>query len=363
MRRLGRLCVLAVSLFSLAGCGSTPAADHGADDIAVQVATARTLEVPETLHLVGSLLAWERVSVSAEVAGRVAEIRVDLGDAVRAGDLAVRLDGRELRLQADAARAALAQAEAVLARARANHARGRALHERQVLSQEVFDGLISELRVAEANRAAAATQLALAGKHVEDATIRSPLDGFVAARFVSPGQYVVPPAPVVEIVAIDPLKLRFDVPDRAAASIREGLAVRVESEGSAVPAMRATVTRIGSALDPVTRTLPVECALPNPDAQLKPGQFVRAVVELGLQPAVTLPRAAIDTFAGTHRAFVVLPDGTVEPREVALGRDLGEEVAIASGIADGEVVAVSQLERLAHGVRVQPVESSSAMVR
>lgn len=320
--------------------------------IEVRTAVARVADVPDVFEGVGTLNAQERVSVASEIAGTVALTALDFGDAVGRGDVLVRLDDRESRLRADAARAALAQAEAVLARARANHRRASALFAQKVLSQEEFDAALSELRVAEANREAAASQAALAEKHVADTTIRSPLSGFVAERHVSAGQFVSPGTPVMELVAVDPLKLRVDLPEHAIGKVRKGLHVEVRTEAFPGRVFSGAVTRIGSALDRTTRTLAVESAVANPEAGLKPGQFARVRIQFGATPAVLIPRAAVDTFAGTHRVFVVDADGTVGERTVTLGRDLAEEIAVRDGLSGGETVATSNLERLAAGTVV-----------
>jgi membrane fusion protein (multidrug efflux system) len=159
---------------------------------------------------------------------------------------------------------------------------------------------------------------------------------------------------------VDPLKVRLDVPERFAGAVREGLPVTVELEAFPGEQFSGTVTRLGSALDGATRTLPVESTVPNPDARLKPGQFARARIDLGMQDAVVVPRAAIDSFAGTQRAFVIHDDGRVESRTITPGRDLGEEVVILNGIQAGETVAVSQLERLADGTQVRAVPGGAS---
>lgn len=346
---------------SLLGCNRAPATGQPetASALEIQTGLVRSTAVPNQLDLVGSLNAQERVTISSEVPGIVSEIRLDFGDRVRVGEILVRLDAHENRLRAEAARAALAQSRAVLARARADHDRAVELHQKKVLSDEMFDRAVSELHVAEANSDAAVTQLAIAEKHVEDTTIRSPLDGFIATRHVSVGQYVAPPAPVLDLVAVDPLKLRVDVPDHDVGLIRDGMAVRVETDAFPGEWFHGTIRRIGSALDPSTRTLPVEGSIPNPDARLKPGQFARAIIDLGVVASVVAPRAAVDTFAGVDRAFVVRQDRTIEARTVTLGRDLGEEIVVTGGLQPGEEVAVSHIERLADGMQVRVAERPS----
>jgi RND family efflux transporter MFP subunit len=338
-------------------CRSAPATGAAASQppLDVQAASVRRTTVPNGLTLVGTLNAQERVAVSPEAGGIVAEIAVDFGDAVGRGALLLRLDDTEAALRAAAARAGVAQADAVLVQAKSAYDRATGLLKQQVVSKDGFDSATRELRVAEANRDAAATQLALANKHVSDTVLHSPVDGFVAARHVSVGQYVAPYTPVFDLVVTNPLKLRVEVPERFVGPLRAGLSVTVEVEAFPGEQFAGTVSRVGSALDAATRTLPVESAIPNPDARLKPGQFAHVHLDLGAQEALVVPRAAIDTFAGIHRAFVIHADGSVEGRTITPGPDLGEEVVVQAGLTADETVAVSQLERLADGVRVNPI--------
>lgn len=354
MKRLASLLLL---LPLTAACGGAPATGAAANQLPldVQAASVRLATVPNSLSLVGTLNAQERVAVSAEAGGIVAEIAVDFGDAVGQDALLLRLDDTEAALRAAAASAGVAQADAVLVQVKSAYERATGLLKQNILSKESFDAATRELRVAEANRDAAATQLALANKHVRDTVLHSPVDGFVAERHVSVGQYVAPYTPVFDLVVTNPLKLRVEVPERFVGPIRAGLTVTVEVEAFPGEQFAGTVSRVGAALDASTRTLPVESAIPNPDARLKPGQFAQVRLELGTQEALVVPRAAIDTFAGIHRAFVIHTDGSVEGRTISPGPDLGEEVVVQTGLSADETVAVSQLERLADGVRVNPI--------
>ena len=357
-----RPALLLLLLLLTGACRSTPATGAAANQppLDVQAASVRRATVPNSLTLVGTLNAQERIAVSPEAGGIVAEIAVDFGDPVAHGALLLRLNDTEAALRAAAARAGVAQADAVLVQAKSAYERATGLLQQKVLSKDAFDAATRELRVAEANRDAAATQLALADKHVTDTVLHSPVDGFVAARHVSVGQYVAPYTPVFDLVVTNPLKLRVEVPERFAGPVRVGLAVVVEVEAFPGEQFAGVVSRVGSALDAATRTLPVESAIPNPDARLKPGLFAQARLDLGAQEALVVPRAAIDTFAGIHRAFVIHTDGNVEGRTITPGLDHGEEVVVQTGLAADETVAVSHLERLADGVRVNPIRQPTS---
>ena len=352
-RVLLRLGSSALVLIGLAGCGDSPkSATRDTPTVAVEVATVEEREVPQVLELVGSLEPDERIDVSPEVGGTISEVVVDFGDRVSRGSVLLRLRDEELSLIAAARRAAVAQAEAVLDRAKLDYDRVSALDRKKIVSQEALDQAESQLRIAEANREAAEQELAIAEKRVDDTVVRSPVDGFVSRRHVSPGQHVSPNAPVYELVVSDPMEIRVDVPERLAPGVRIGTPILIRLQAFPGREFSGAITRLGAAFDRDTRTLAVEGAIPNPDGTLKPGQFARVVLDLGPEAAIIVPRAAIDTFAGTHRAFVVDATGKIEARAVSLGRDLGETIVVLDGLDGGERVAVSHLDRLTDGVRV-----------
>ena len=348
--------LLSATLAAACHSGSATAPrDENGDELEVSTAPARLEEIPDALDAVGTLEPHERVILSAQIGGIVAEANVDFGDRVQKGQVLGGLDLREFALRVDAARAALKQTEAMLVKARQDHRRALQLHKEGALSDEDRDRAITELRVAEANHEAAATQLAIAEKHSRDARLISPVDGYVAVRRVNVGEYVAANTPVVEIVVVDPLKLRVAVPDRFVGRVTTGLPVTMEVDAFPGERFAGEVSRVGSDVDTKTRSFLVESAIPNSSGRLKPGQFARAVIDLGRQAAIVVPRAAVSTFGGTNRVFVVDGDGRVENRTVVPGRDLGESVAILEGLAAGETVATSHLERLADGARVRAV--------
>lgn len=340
----------------LVGCGSAsqgekaPAPEPAA--VRVETAVARRERVPRLLHAVGSLQAAERVPVSADVAGRVVEVAVDLGDAVAAGEVVVRLDDRERRLELEAARAALAQAEARRKLALAKYRRVESLAQTGTAPAEALDEAKAAIRSANADATAARARVELAQKHLEDSRVTSPIAGYVASRSVERGQYVRPGETLLEVVVLDPLEARVTVPERYAAELRPGLPARLRLPGSGLPAIEAQVRRVGPAAQPGTHAVPVELEVPNPGGSLRAGRFVEVDIQLGEADVVVVPREALQSLAGVYRLFIVDADGLVQSRRVEVGADRGAAVEIRSGAAAGERVAVTHLERLADGMRV-----------
>jgi RND family efflux transporter MFP subunit len=345
----------------------------------VRVAVAAVGALPRTVIVTGTLAADEEVIAGFKVAGRVSEVAVDLGSPVRKGQVLARLDPTDFRHRVDQAEAALRQvraglglprdgsgesvdpektalvgeARAVLEEARLNRDRMAQLWEKNYIARSEVDASRSRLLVAESRYQAALEEirnrqellaerssgLALARQQLADAVLSAPIDGAVRERRASVGEYLAAGAPVFNLVRTHPLRLRVAVPERDAASVRVGQAVRVRLEGdSAVHSGR--VARLSPSIQEQNRTLIVEAEVANPDGRLRPGSFARAeiVVEAD-RTAIMIPAGAVVTFAGLEKVFGV-KDGLAVEKRIRTGRRSGDRVEILEGVAAGEAVVV-----------------------
>jgi len=343
----------------------------------VRVVVAATGRLPRTVTVTGTLAADEEVVAGFKVAGRVSEIAVDLGSPVRKGQVLARLDPTDFRLRVEQAEAALRQvraalglprdgsgesvdpgetalvreARAVLEEARLNRDRIVQLWEKDYIARSEVDASRSRLLVAESRYQAALEEirnrqellaerssgLALARQQLADTVLNAPIDGAVRERRASVGEYLAAGAPVFGLVRVHPLRLRVAVPERDAPSVRVGQAVRVLLEGD--PAAHAgRVARLSPSIQEQNRTLIVEAEVANRDGRLRPGSFARGeiVVEAD-RTAVMVPAAAVVTFAGLEKVFVVKEGKAVEQR-IRTGRRSGDRVEILEGVAAGEPV-------------------------
>jgi RND family efflux transporter MFP subunit len=356
----------------------------------VRLVAATAGSLARTVTATGTLAAEDQVVLNTKVAGRLAELPVDLGSVVRHGDVVAVLDLVDFRLQVEQASTALAQArarlgvpvdgsadqvepektalvrqaKAVLTQAGAQRIRLAALHRDGILSKAELDQADAEFRVAEAryqesleevrSRLALVAErraaLQLAEQSLADATLRAPFDGAVRERHLSIGAYLAVGAPVVTIVRLHPLRLRLAVPEREASGVRAGQPVHIRPEGDGV---RATgkVVRLSPAIDERTRTLMVEAEIPNDDGALRPGAFANAdIVVDPEETAVLVPADALVTFAGVTRILGVA-DGRIVEKRVRVGRRAGDRIEVLEGLTAGDAV-VAQPGNLTAG---QPV--------
>jgi len=342
----------------------------------------------------GTLAAEEQVVLGFKLAGRLSAIPVDLGSRVSKGEVLAQLSSTDAELRVIQAEAALQQsrarlglnpqdtgtqvdpeatplvrqARAVLDEARASRARFEALHQQQLVSRAELEGAVAafqvadgryqdtldEVRTRQAILAQRASEVELARQQLSDSTLFSPFDGAVRERQSTPGEYVSAGQPVVTVVRVHPLRLRLAVPERDAAGVREGQQVRLTVEGD--PQVHTgTVARLSPAIDERSRTLMLEAEVPNRDGVLRPGSFATAeIVTVADEPTVFIPATAIVTFAGIEKVIVVEDGKTVEKR-VKTGQRDQHRVAIAEGIAPGEMV-VAEPGNLTGGQMVTPVE-------
>ena len=320
--------------------------------LTVQVTQPVMRTVQRTGQGQGALFAKESVILSNKKEGYVQRVHVDFGDKVEEGQLLAEMEREELALQVEVQESALKQAEANFIRARAEHARVKELAAEKLIPEQRLDISEADYAVAEAKVRTAEKILALARKRLRDTRIVSPVNGFIQERFVNPGEYKQDASPLLELVVVHPLKLRSPVPERFAAVAETGMSLRVEVEALPGQVFEGILTRMAARVNHKTRSLLIEAEIPNPDGKLRPGYFARITGVLGEEDALFIPRTGLTRFAGVERVFIV-QDNVVTSREVTSGMEDGEWIEIATGLSDGETVAVSALNRLADGMTVQ----------
>jgi multidrug resistance efflux pump len=387
---------LLVAALAVPGCSKTDTAQaRGRDDVAkaVKVESVGEQKVTRTIEVVGTLAAVDEVTVSSEADGVVARILHDLGDRVHAGDVMVELDREKaeynLAQQRAALQRALAQygaqdpqhlpdsektpdvqkASADLAQAKQGFDRASQLFKRTLVPQQTLDDAATALQSKQASYdsslqnaknlqasiAAADAAMKLADRQLRDTYIRAPFDGFVQHRFVNLGQLVKgsgTPVPVMSVVRIDPLRVTGEIPEKMVPWIAAGQPVEIHVDAYPDKAIAGKMSRISPAVNSATRAFPFEALVPNDGALLKPGTFARLSVRTNKEDRVlTLPYAALQYRYGVNRVFVVNGDRLVA-KELKVGERLGDRIEIVSGVAAGEAVAMTDVDKLVDGLRV-----------
>jgi membrane fusion protein (multidrug efflux system) len=378
---------------ALVACNRSAAEAQTAEvaPVSVHVVEVAGKQRPVALTLDGTLLADEESNVTSIVSGRVVAVSVERGAKVEAGAELIRLRDVDFKLQAKLARAQLDEArarlgmrkngskvpsvdalpEVALAKsqlelAQNDLARGESLATSGVLSAAELDSLRSAASTAAdryqtARNGARGSVTALQGAQAslevaltsaEEATIRAPFAGEIAARMVSLGEFVTPQTALVTLVRTDPLRIELSVPQQHLESVRPGQIVTLTVDALPDREFTATVRYVSAAVQRDTRSLTVEAVVANPDGVLRPGLFATARLQTGGQQTVTeVPAVAVRTAAGVSRVFVVVGE-RIEERVVSVAERTSERVTIAEGLAPGDQVAVDELDRLGDGVAI-----------
>ena len=395
LRAAARLAAVAAIALSATGCAKSETAQaRGRDDAAkpVKVEPVREQTVNRVVEVVGTLAAVDEVTISSEAEGRVNRLLADLGDRVRAGQTLVELDREKPEYNLEQQKAALQRAlakfgaadpqhlppieqtpdvqkaQAELVQAKQAFERADELHKRQLVPRQALDDAQAMLQSKQASydsalqnaknlRAdidASGAAMKLADRQLRDAEIRAPFDGYVQKRLVNLGEYVKVQTPVMAVVRIDPLKVTAEIPEKMAPWIKTGDSVELHVDAFADEAITGKVSRISPAVNTATRAFPFEALVPNGDALLKPGTFARVrIVTNKVDKVLTVAYAALQYRYGVNRVFVVTGD-RLAAHELKVGERLGDRIEVVSGVAPGDSVVVSDVDKLVDGAKVAP---------
>jgi membrane fusion protein, multidrug efflux system len=314
---------------------------------AVTTVVARHEQWPASWNAIGSVAAVHGVTVAADLPGIVEKIEFESGQSVAAGAVLVRLDSRQEQAQ-------LAAAEAGRGLSDLNLKRAKDLVEQGIQAQADLDRLAAEQKQA----------VAKAGEiraTIERKTIRAPFAGVLGIRQVNLGQYLEGGAPIVPLQSIRPVYVNFSVPQQVA-QLKAGFPIRVTAEGEPRVEAEGRVTAVDSVINEQTRNVQVQATFVNANGKLRPGMFVKANIGLGAgESAVTVPTSAIKYAPYGDAVFIVEqvtgPKGEhylgVRQQFVKLGSSRGDQVAVVSGLKDGEQVVTSGVFKLRNGAAVK----------
>lgn len=347
------------SLLALAALSCNKPQEHAADKPAepeakpIQASTvkATTAPMPRYVTLTGSLVADRASAVAADVTGKVLSVTVDRGSVVKAGDVLMVLDRRTatIRSKEAAANLQLAQQQAALAREECNRADG--LFASGALGKAEFDRIKSQCQTSNSSFEAAQARSEAALQALGDAVVKAPFAGIVSEKLVNVGEYVEARTQIVQLVAVDPIRLQMNVPESLLANV--GVGTPVELQVSAYPDTwwKGNVKYVSAALRERTRDLLVEAVVANPEQKLRPGMFALARVPLPKADAVAVPQAAVKVEGELARLFVN-HDGTLEEHLVELGAREGDLVEIRHGVKAGDLVVTPFPTEAKDGARI-----------
>jgi len=393
---VGMLTALCVGIIASTDCGRSDgdrAAASPPAPLSVRVVAATTVERAESIEAGGVVTASRTAAVSSRVAAPVMDVTVRAGDRVRAGDVLVRLDARDMAARVQQAGAATRAAEESLTAARsaqaaaaaeqklaaAWHARISQLRDRNAATAQEFDEADARLAAASARTTAAqaiieqaSAQLAAVRANADVigitesyTVIRAPFDGEVTERFTDPGNLASPGQPLLQLDGVGQRRVEARVDEARVAFIRAGASVTVvldeTNAAAAGAALEGTVVEVARAVAADQRAFTVKVALP---ANITPrtGTFARVRFQGARRRALVVPAEAVRT-QGQLRSVFVVSGGVARIRLVQTADSTSDGIEIVAGLDAGEMVVVGPPADLTDGRRVTTGESTPTGAR
>jgi membrane fusion protein, multidrug efflux system len=317
----------------------------------VERGAAKRGDVAAHLTVVGNLIGLQTVDVAPRTGGRLLSVSVQLGDAVRRGQVIARVEDREIVEQVNQAeasmnvsRATIRQREADLKVAELNFDRSRNLFARQLLAKQALDdaesrylAAVAQLDLSKAQQSQNEARLQELKFNLNNTIITSPVDGFIGRRNVDPGAMVNTNTAIASVVDISRLKLVVNVVEKDLRMVNAGDVGVVEVDAYPGEKFNGRIARVAPVLDPATRTAPIEIEIPNGGNRLKPGMYARISLTVEERKnTLVAPKNAIIDFENKRGVWQPNADNRAQFVPVTLGIEGPETIEITSGLKEGD---------------------------
>jgi RND family efflux transporter MFP subunit len=331
--------------------------------LTVTVTAPEQAMLPVTLTANGNLAAWQEASVGAEASGlRIAQVRVNIGDRVRRGQVLATFAADTVRADLAQARAALAEAEANAAEAAGNATRARSLQTTGALSASQINQYLTAEKTAQARVQSAQAQFQAQQARLAQTAVHAPDDGVISARTATVGAVVPNGTELFRLIRKGRLEWRAEVTSTELGRLTVGTPATVTAASGA--RLGGRVRTIAPSIDPQSRIALVYVdveSLPGPAAgSARAGMFARGEFELGAVPTLTVPQQAVVVREGFNYVFRLNPDNRVSQVKVQVGRIAGDRLEIASGLTTDARIVATGAGFLNDGDMVRVVDPAAA---
>ncbi|HTJ63246.1 MAG TPA: efflux RND transporter periplasmic adaptor subunit [Alphaproteobacteria bacterium] len=350
------------------GRGGHDAGNHHAPPVPVISSDVTARDVPLVLLGIGTVQAYNTVTVHARIDGELVNVAFKEGQDVKKGDLLAQIDPRPFQAALDNALATQAKDQATLANAKRDLARyqdtapkGFSTRQQLDTQQALVDSTAAAVQADAANVENARVQLGYT-------TITAPLDGVTGIRLIDQGNIVHASDAngLVVVTQVQPISVIFTLPQDVLPSVvaargKGTLAVTALDGNNTTELGDGTLELIDNQIDPATGTVKLKANFPNPGRTLWPGQFVNARLRIGVaEKGLTVPTRVIQRGQKGFYAYVIKPDNTVEVRQVVTGQEDRGQTLVTKGLNPGERVVVDGQLRLQPGATVQATDEKTA---
>lgn len=375
----GRAVLLALAASLLVACGSDESPQDAAASggqalppVTAEVLTVKRQDIPLQKSYSSLLRSDDEVTLVARVTGVLETRQFEQGDRVEQGDLLYTIEPELYQARVNERAADLKSAQAELDRARRDAERYQQLLSRNSVSRQQVDQAQAELSVAQARVAQAEAALASARIDLNYTQVKAPVAGMVGLSQINLGNLVNAGSELVTITPLDPLEVRFQLPQRDAFELRKQLAggetdirdIRASlqlagNNGAQSLTLQGQMDFLGSRVDERTSTVQASARFENPEAQVLPGQFVRVSIE-GLKRfnVIAVPEIAVTQGLMGPQVFVVDEEGKARAQAVQLGEIAGEWQIILEGLEEGVQVVSGDPSGIKPGTPIQPAAAA-----
>jgi len=367
MRTLLRTGLLAASAAMVAGChGGESAQPAAPQTVQAKLVESRQQQIPVALKSTGTLHARETAVVSAQLMGRLQQVLVREGDAVKAGQTLAVLDDSVLRASVDQAQAGVkaardqeTAAETDSKLAASTLARYKQLESQKSVSPQEMDEVSGRAQAAAARLEAMHAQAAAAQAQESSARtmlgytrLVAPFSGVVTARMADPGTMAAPGVPLLQVDQAGTLQLQTAVDESMIAIVRNGMKVPIRMDAAAGTTFSGTVAEIVPSADPSSHSFLVKINLPS-STQLRAGMYGTAEFPNGEKQAILIPHSAVVNRGSLPCAYVLDAQGIAQLRYLTLGDAHGDQIEVLSGISAGEKLVDAPSDRDFAGKRIE----------
>jgi RND family efflux transporter MFP subunit len=366
MKTLHKVALASLGLMALLGAATLtvraaddkkPAAAAAPARPALTVTTtqAQRATLPLKISANGNIAAWQEAVIGTEANGlRLAEVRVNVGDAVRKGQVLATFQPELLQADVAQIRAQVAEAEAALAEAQVNAKRARELESSGALSDQQINQFLTAERTAQARLDAQRAQARVQGLRLSQTQVLAPDDGVISARSATVGAVLPAGQELFRMIRQGRLEWRAEVPAADMARLKPGMAVSVTPVGGAPIAGK--VRMVAPTVDPQTRNGIVFVDLARSDAA-RAGMYARGEFDIGRGEGLTLPQSAVLTRDGFSYVLRVGADARVVETKVTVGPRIGDRIEITGGLPPDARVVASGVSFLSDGDTVRVVDA------
>jgi membrane fusion protein (multidrug efflux system) len=319
----------------------------------VSVATAVARDIVHEFQSVGNVESTSDVRIAPKVTGRVDYLTVREGDPVTRGEILARMDPSEIQASIRQQQANNTSAEATLANAQIKYNRTYSIYKQGFIAAQDVDDAKMQLNVAIAAVSAGRAQLRNLQAQLSDLTLRSPINGFVTARYIDPGSILTAGQAVVAVQALRIAFITTSVPEDIRPSIHTGIAATATFDALPGQTFTGKVTQVNAAADPQSRQFLVRASFSNESHQIRPGMFCRVtMVTKVTHNAIVVPHEAIHNGPKGQTVSVVDDKSVAHTRSVRTGDQDAVGTAILEGVQPGEKVVTISAQPLKDGQRV-----------